>query len=156
MKFYLSSLCVCCFNGKCLRHWAFSGTRVVARNWLPSEVAYSQHSSNWSNFWKEQFLVSGKINSWIAFMSSALQLPTCSYQVSSVDSLPWSPRWEASQMAERILWAFSTYMVFPLAHLTSEDSHGGLLLDSEFLVGEAVNFRRYCNEMQLQLQAWDG
>ncbi|GLT92002.1 hypothetical protein SLE2022_098610 [Rubroshorea leprosula] len=36
---------------------------------------------------------------------------------------PWSPRWEVSQMAERIF---------------------------EFLVDEALNFKRYCNESQLQ------
>ncbi|KAI6688358.1 hypothetical protein NL676_025186 [Syzygium grande] len=36
---------------------------------------------------------------------------------------PWSPRWEASQMAERIL---------------------------EFLVDESLNFKRYCNEAQQQ------
>ncbi|KAI4344965.1 hypothetical protein L6164_012137 [Bauhinia variegata] len=36
---------------------------------------------------------------------------------------PWSPRWEASQMAERI---------------------------SEFLADEALNFKRNCNEAQLQ------
>ncbi|PON70720.1 Brain/reproductive organ-expressed protein [Parasponia andersonii] len=36
---------------------------------------------------------------------------------------PWSPRWEPSQMAERIF---------------------------EYLVDEALNFKRYCNEAQLQ------
>ncbi|XP_057987889.1 uncharacterized protein LOC110673832 isoform X2 [Hevea brasiliensis] len=36
---------------------------------------------------------------------------------------PWSPRWEASQMAERIF---------------------------DFLVDESVNFKRHCNESQLQ------
>ncbi|KAL3734271.1 hypothetical protein ACJRO7_023596 [Eucalyptus globulus] len=36
---------------------------------------------------------------------------------------PWSPRWDASQMVERIL---------------------------EFLVDESLNFKRYCNEAQLQ------
>ncbi|XP_038715428.1 BRISC and BRCA1-A complex member 2-like [Tripterygium wilfordii] len=36
---------------------------------------------------------------------------------------PWSPRWEASQMAERIF---------------------------EFLADESLNFKRYCNESQLQ------
>ncbi|EXC00992.1 hypothetical protein L484_016058 [Morus notabilis] len=36
---------------------------------------------------------------------------------------PWSPRWELSQMAERIF---------------------------EFLADEALNFKRYCNEAQLQ------
>ncbi|RVX03292.1 hypothetical protein CK203_019889 [Vitis vinifera] len=35
---------------------------------------------------------------------------------------PWSPRWESSQMAERIL---------------------------EFLVDECLNFKKFCNEAQL-------
>ncbi|KAK4778554.1 hypothetical protein SAY86_006082 [Trapa natans] len=37
---------------------------------------------------------------------------------------PWSPRWEPSQMAERLF---------------------------DFLVDEGMNFKKYCNEMQLQV-----
>uniref|UniRef100_A0A2N9FFD0 BRISC and BRCA1-A complex member 2 n=1 Tax=Fagus sylvatica TaxID=28930 RepID=A0A2N9FFD0_FAGSY len=40
-----------------------------------------------------------------------------------ITDFPWSPRWEASLMAERIF---------------------------EFLVDEALNFKRYCNESQIQ------